>query len=54
MEAFHFIAIICNNLDLLSPRPKFTVRNLMKGVGEFHKKFALATADKAAKKVVVG
>ena len=47
------ISFYCNNLDLLPPKPKFTLRNLKKGVQEFHRKFVLATADKAANNVVV-
>ena len=46
------ISFYCNNLDLLSPKPKFTFRNLMKGVQEFHRKFVLEPADKAAYNVV--
>ena len=44
--------VYCNNLDL-SSEPKFTFTNLKKGVQEFHRKFALAQADKAANNVVV-
>ena len=47
------ISFYCNNLDLLPPKPKFNFRNLKKGVQEFHRKFALAPADKAANNVVV-
>ena len=43
----------CNNLDLLSPKPKFTLRNLKKGVQEFNTRCVLAPADKAANNVVV-
>ena len=42
------ISFYYNNLDLLPPKPKFTFRNLKKGVKEFHRKFLLAPADKAA------
>ena len=47
------ISFYCNNLDLLPPKPKFTFRHLKKGIQEFHRKFVLATADKAANNVVV-
>ena len=47
------ISFGCNNLDLLSPKPKFTLRNLMKEVYEFHRKFVLEFADKAANNFVV-
>ena len=42
------ISSYCNNLDLLPPKPKFTFRQLKKGIQEFHKRFILAPADKAA------
>ena len=45
--------VYCNNLDLLPPKPKFTFRHLKKGIQEFHRKFDLASADKAANNVVV-
>ena len=32
---------------------KFTFRNLKKGVQDFHRKFVLAPADKAANSIVV-
>ena len=47
------ISFYCNNLDLLPPKPKFTFRHLKKGFQEFHRKFVLAPADKAANNVVV-
>ena len=47
------ISFYCNNLDLLPPKLKFTFRHLKKGIQEFHKKFVLAPADKAANNVVV-
>ena len=47
------ISFYCNNLDLLPPKPKFTFRHLKKGIHEFHRKFVLAPADKAASNVVV-
>ena len=47
------ISFCCNNLDLLPPKPKFTFRHLKKEIQEFHWKFVLAQADKAANNVVV-
>ena len=47
------ISFYCNNLDLLPPKPKYTFRHLRKGIQEFHRKFVLAPADKAANNVVV-
>ena len=43
----------CKNLDLLLPKPKYTFRHLKKGIKEFHRRFVLAPADKAASNVVV-
>ena len=42
-----------NNLDILPPKPKFTFRHLKKVIQEFHRRFVLAPADKAANNVVV-
>ena len=42
-----------NNLDLLPPRPKLSFRYLKQGIQEFHRKYVLAPADKAANNVVV-
>ena len=42
-----------NNLDFLLPKPKLSFRYLKQGVQEFHKKYVLAPADKAAENVVV-
>ena len=47
------ISFYCNNLDLLPPKPYFTFRHLKKEIQEFHRKFVLAPADKAANNVVV-
>ena len=46
------ISFYCNNLDLLPPKPKFTFRH-KKGIQEFHRRFVLAPADKAADNDVV-
>ena len=42
-----------NNLDLLPPKPKLSFRYLKHGIQEFHRKYVLAAADKAANNVVV-
>ena len=47
------ISFYCNNLDLLPPKPKFNFRHLKKGIKEFHRRFVLDPADKAANNVVV-
>ena len=47
------ISFYCNNLDLLPPKPKFTFRHVKKRIQEFHRKFVLAPADKAANNAVV-
>ena len=47
------ISFYCNNFDFLPPKPKFTFRNLKKGVPEFHRKFVWVPADKAADNFVV-
>ena len=47
------ISFYCNNLELLPAKPKFTFRHLKKVIQEFHRRFVLAPADKAANNVVV-
>ena len=47
------ISFYCNNLDILPLKPKFTFRDLKKGVQEFHRRFVLAPVDEAAITVVV-
>ena len=42
-----------NNLDLLPPKPKLSFRYLKQGIQEFHRKYVLAPADKAAYNAVV-
>ena len=42
-----------NNLDLLPPKPKLSFRYLKQGIQEFHRKYVLAPADKAANNIVV-
>ena len=42
-----------NNLDLLPPKPKLSFRYLKQGIQEFHRKYVLAPADKAAKTLLL-
>ena len=42
-----------NNLDLLPPKPKLSCQYLKQGIQEFHRKYVLAPADKAANNVAV-
>ena len=46
------ISFYCNNVDLLPPKPSFTFSHLKKGIQEFHRRFVLVSADKAANNVV--
>ena len=41
------------NTNLLPPKPKTSLRHLILGIQEFHKKYILAPTDKAANNVVV-
>ena len=43
----------CNLFDLLPPKPIFTFRHVKKGIQEFHRRFVLAPAEKAANNAVV-
>ena len=45
--------ILLQQFNLLPLKPKFTFRHLKKGVQEFHRRFVLAPADKAANNIVV-
>ena len=47
------ISLCSNNPDQLPPRPKFSFRHLKQGIQEFHRKFFLVPADKAANTVVL-
>ena len=47
MNVFYF------TLELLPPKPKLSFRYLKQGIQEFHRKYVLAPADKAANNVVV-
>ena len=42
-----------NNLDRLPPKPILSFRYLKQGIQEFHRKYVLASADKAANNIVV-
>ena len=55
MESKHFqnIKFYSQNTSLLSPKPKSTFRHLKQGIEDFHRKYALVPADKAANNVVV-
>ena len=41
------------NTNLLHPKPKSTFRHLKQGIQDFHRKYVLVPADKAANNVVV-
>ena len=41
------------NTNLLSPKPKYSFRHLKQAIQEFHRKYVLVPADKAANNVVV-
>ena len=41
------------NTNLLPPKPKSSFRHLKQGIQEFHRKYVLVPADKAANNVVV-
>ena len=41
------------NRNLLPPKPKSSIRHLKQGILEFHRKYVLVLADKAADNVVV-
>ena len=47
------ISFYSQNTNLLPPKPKTFLRHLKLGIQEFHKKYVLAPADKAANNVVV-
>ena len=41
------------NTNILPPKPKSSFRHLKQGIQEFHRKYVLVPADKAANSVVV-
>ena len=47
------IKFYSQNTNLLPPKPKSSFRHLKQGIQEFHRKYVLVPADKAANKVVV-
>ena len=42
-----------HNTNLLPPKPKSSIRYLKQGIQEFHRKYVLVPADKAANNIVV-
>ena len=42
-----------HNSNLLPPKPKFSFRLLKQGIQEFHRKYVLVPADKAANNIAV-
>ena len=44
------IKFYSQNTNLLPPKPKSTFRHLKQGIQDFHRKYALVAADKAATK----
>ena len=60
MESKHFFKIVdvrikfyLQNTNLLPPKPKSTFPHLQHDIQEFHRKYVLIPADKAAKTFVV-
>ena len=47
------IQFYSQNTNLLPPKPKSSIWHLKQGIQEFHRKYVLVPADKAANKVVV-
>ena len=47
------IKLYSQNTNLLPPKPKSSFRHLKHGIQEFHRKYVLVPADKAANNVVV-
>ena len=47
------IKFYSQNTNLLPPKPKSSSRHLKQGIQEFHRKYVLVPADKAANNVVV-
>ena len=41
------------NTNLLPPKPKSSFRHLKQGIQEFHRKYVLVPADKAANKLLL-
>ena len=57
VESKHFqnqrIKFYFQNTNLLPSKPKSTFRHLKQGIQDFHRKYVLVPADKAANNVVV-
>ena len=47
------IKFYSQNTNLLTPKPKSSFRYLKQGIQEFHRKYVLVPADKAANNIVV-
>ena len=47
------INVYSHKTNLLPPKPKSSDRHLKKGIQEFHRKYVLIPADKAANNIVV-
>ena len=47
------IMFYSHNTNLLPPKPKSSFRRLKQGIKEFHRKYLLVPADKAANNIVV-
>ena len=47
------IKFYSNNTNLLPPKPKYSFRHLKQSIQEFHRKYVLVPADKAANNIVV-
>ena len=47
------IKFYSHNTNLLPPKPKSSFRHLKQGIEEFHRKYVLVPADKAANNIVV-
>ena len=47
------IKFYSHNTNLLPPNPKSSFRHLKQGIQEFHRKYVLVPADKAANNVIV-
>ena len=47
------IKFYSHNTNLFPPKPKSSFRHLKQGIQEFHRKYVLVLADKAANNIVV-
>ena len=53
MKEWKLSKFYSQNTNLLPPKPKYSFRHLKQGIQEFHRKYVLVPADKAANNVVV-